>query len=153
MDLKASKKVLEMVAVAIANAHAHDISLVHQIPNLAKGDCLFESIVDNINLRESFNERIDGHSAYHRKKWLSETEDLVFQFSGGGGMSKENFQSEWSLLKKPGNYEYEFGDYILHSIAHCTKKDVLVFNTSLEADYSPISVIEAKLLGGQEANT
>ena len=56
------------------------------------------------------------------------------------------------MLKQPGTYEYELADLVLPAIAHCTKKDVLIFNTSSQA-HSPVYVIAASMLCNGSANT
>ena len=59
---------------------------------------------------------------------------------------------EWEELKNPGVYEVRLRDYVLNVIAHCTKKDILVFNTNLQTSPDPVSVVEAKTLGGQDTD-
>ena len=142
-----------MVAIAIANAKFHDIQLHHARPNNANGDCAFEAVEDNINLRPCFKDKIRGSPEYIRRKWLDETENLVFLFCGGGGLSRVDFKEEWEKLKQPRAYEYDFADYVLPAIAHCTKKDILIFNTKPDGPFDPIFVVEASKLGGQAANT
>ena len=135
-----------MVAIAIANAKFHDIQLHHARPNNANGDCAFEAVVDNINIRSCFHDKIKGSPEYVRKKWLDETEHFVFLFCGGGGLSEADFKKEWEKLKQPRAYEYDFGDYVLPAIAHCTKKDMLIFNTKPDGSFDPIFVVEASKL-------
>ena len=124
-----SEYVKPMVDRAISNARFHGINLHHGVPNLANGDCAIEAIADNISTRPCFGEVFNGGSEYNRKNWMEEAEDLVFKFSGGAGMSPTAFHEQWNILKQSGNYEYELGDYVLAAIAHCTKKDILIFNT------------------------
>ena len=54
-------------------------------------------------------------------------------------------------LKKSGTYEYQLGDLVLPGIAHCVKKDIIIFNTSHLA-HSPVYVVEASMLSGCPAN-
>ena len=114
-----------MVDVAIQNAAGHGINLHHGVPNLANGDCMFESVADNISTRSCFGEVWNGTPAHNRKIWLDEAEDLVLQFTGGLGRSEEQFRKDWDVLKASRTYEFELGDFVLPAIAHCTRKDDL----------------------------
>ena len=147
------QSISEMVHMAIANAHFHGIMLHHGGPNSANGDCAFEAVADNISKRPCFSEIYNKGAQINRREWLSETQSLVFEFSGGAGMAKDEFNKEWNKLKEPRNYEYQLGDYILHAIAHCTQKDILIFNTKPEGSFDPIYVIEASKLAGRPANS
>ena len=109
-----------MVNVAIQNAAGHGINLHQGVPNLANGDCMFESVADNISTRSCFGEVWNGTPAHNRKIWLDEAEDLVLQFTGGLGRSEEQFRKDWAVLKASKTYEYELGDFALPAIAHCT---------------------------------
>merc|ERR1712105_8963 len=59
------------------------------------------------------------------------------------GRWKEEFQ----IIKQSRAYEVELGDLVIPGIAHCTKKNILIFNTSEQA-HSPIYVIPATTFGG-----
>ena len=142
-----------MVKRAIANAKFHGINVRHGSPNKAQGNCAFEAVADNISVRPCFEEVLSDGDEVYRREWLEETEDLVFNFCGGAGMLIKDFQREWNLLKEPGNYEYALADYILPTIAHCTQKDILIFNTELKGTFDPIFVVEASSLGGRSANS
>ena len=49
-------------------------------------------------------------------------------------------------MKQPGVYEHQLG------IAHCTKKNILIFNTSPSA-HCPVYVVSAKTLCNEDTNT
>ena len=129
-----------MVEIAILNAKFHGIDLHHGVPNLANGDCAIEAVTDNISTRPEFNETFCGASEVNRRNWMQEAEELVFNFSGGAGMTEAAFRAQWDILKKSGTYEYELGDFVLAAIAHCTKKDILIFNTRPDGPFDPIFV-------------
>ena len=131
-----------MVQIAIQNAESHGINLHHGVPNLANGDCIFESVADSISTRPCFRETWSGSAADHRKLWMEEAEDLVLEFSGGAGMSEKQFRREWALLKETGNYEFGLGDFVLAAIAHCTRKDILVFNIVYHSKMNDKSFIQ-----------
>ena len=61
---------IPMVHIALESAASHGINLHHGVPNLANGDCLFESIADNISTRPCFNETWSGSAADNRKIWM-----------------------------------------------------------------------------------
>ena len=70
---------------------------------------------------------------------MEEAEELVLSFCG---MREETFREQWNILKQSGNYEYELGDYVLGAIAHCTQKDILIFNTRSDGPFDPIFVVD-----------
>ena len=142
-----------MVEIAILNAKYHGINLHHGVPNLANGDCAIEAVTDNISTRPEFNKTFCGASDVNRRNWMQEAEELVFNFSGGAGMTEEEFRAQWDILKKSGTYEYDLGDFVLAAIAHCTKKDILIFNTRPDGPFDPIFVVSAAKLANRKANT
>jgi hypothetical protein len=152
-NYEGDKRIPLMVDIAIENAAKHGISLHQGVPNLANGNCMFESIVDNISTRACFVEVLNGTPDYYRKVWLDEAEDLVLRFSGGYGRSEEQFRKDWAILKNSRIYEYELADFVLPAIAHCIRKDILIFNAKISGNQDPIYVVQASTLGGRQANT
>ena len=69
--------------------------------------------------------------------------NIIYDFLG---MSKLQWRDACAILKESGAYEYSLGDLVLPGIAHCTKKDVLIFNTSTSA-HSPLYVVKASTFG------
>ena len=59
-------------------------------------------------------------------------------------MEEDDWRAAWDVLKNSGEYEYVLGDLILPAVAHCTEKDILIFNTSPRA-HSPIFSLEPDL--------
>ena len=139
-----------MVDKAIENAKYHNINLYHGVPNMAGGNCAFESIIDNISTRQCFAETFDGTPDYWRFVWMSEVENIAYK-NWHGTMSPERWKAEFKILKETRAYEMELGDLIVPGIAHCTRKNILIFNTSEQAR-SPIYVIPANTFG-RTANT
>ena len=136
---------------AVENAKAHGINLHAGVQNLGNGNCLFESIIDSINTRRVFQENINETPDECRKIWMEEVENIAYN-EWNGGLSRAEWAAEWSVLKSPRTYECQLGDLVLPGIAHCIKKDVLVFNTSPKA-HSPIYVITSSKLAKQGNNT
>ena len=139
-----------MVNKAIEDAKFHNINLYHGVPNMADGNCAFESIIDNITTRQCFGETYDGTPDHWRFVWMSEIENIAFN-DWHGSMSMERWKAEFQILKHSRSYELELGDLVVPGIAHCTRKNILIFNTSEQA-HSPIYVIPATTFGGT-ANT
>ena len=136
---------------ATLNAKAHNINIHAGVRNLANGNCAFESIIDSINTRKAFDMRIDGTPNECRNIWMTEVQNIAFE-EWNNGMSDTEWREGWETLKKSGVYECSLGDLVIPGIAHCIKKDIIIFNTSLSA-HSPIYVIEASHLCGQKADT
>ena len=59
----------------------------------------------------------------------------------------EQWKNGFEVLKQSGTYELTLGDLVPPGIAHCTKKNLLIFNTSPQA-HSPVYVISAATFGG-----
>ena len=55
-------------------------------------------------------------------------------------------------MKQPHIYEHQLGDLVLPGIAHCTRKDILIFNTSSNS-HVPVYVVEARSLCNQTPDT
>ena len=56
--LNLKDNISQMVIKAIENAKFHNINLVPGTRNPALGDCIFESVIDNINRRDCFEENL-----------------------------------------------------------------------------------------------
>ena len=139
-----------MVNRAISCAKSHGINVHRGVANLANGDCAFETMMDSISTRSCFYETYEGTPEYWRKVWMGETENVAYT-KFNGGLTRMQWAEGWNKLKESGTYEYSLGDLVLPGIAHCTKKDVLIFNTSSNA-HAPVYVVEASTFGGT-ANT
>ena len=139
-----------MVNKAIENAKFHGINMHHGVPNMADGNCAFESIIDNISTRSCFEERFEGTPDHWRSVWMSIIQKIAYN-EWHGNMSHERWNAEFEILKQSRTYEVQLGDLVVPGIAHCTHKNILIFNTSEQA-HSPIYVIPATKFGGT-ANT
>ena len=141
-----------MISIGIANAKSHDINVKPGIPNLALGDCAFETVCDQITSRDCFQERYDEHSPDHwRYVWMSEVQKIAYA-QWNEGHSKEEWDESWEKLKQPQAYEHQLGDLVLPGIAHSTHKYILIFNTSPVAG-KPIYVVPPTIFEGGYANT
>ena len=64
---------------AINVASKYKVFLRAGTPNKAAGNCLYESIIDNIKSRECFTEDLDDTPENYRKYWLREGELKIKQ--------------------------------------------------------------------------
>ena len=118
-----------MIDKAIENAEFHGINLHHGVSNMANGNCAFESIIDSISTRTCFGETFEGTPDYWRNVWMKNIEDIAFD-DWHGNLSLDEWKAEFKLLRQPGMYEVKLGDLVIPGIAHCTRKNILIFNTS-----------------------
>ena len=140
-----------MIEKAIANAKAHDINVNAGDRTPGDGNCIFESVLNNINTRDNFSETFDGTADHWRYIWMTEVQNKAYS-NWHGELTEERWLEQWHVLKNSRTYECNLGDLILPGVAHCVKKDVLIFNTSTSA-HSPVYVIQSSSLCGQEADT
>ena len=148
---KVDESLEDMKKRAINNASFHGISIHPGVENLGNGNCAFETVLDSINTRQCFNDKFEGAPNYWRNIWMTEVEKIAMN-DWKGSLSEAEWHEGWSILKKPGTYEHRLGDLVLPGIAHCTKKDILIFNTNPSA-HRPVYVVEASSLCNQAANT
>ena len=144
--LNLEESIAPMINKAIQNAQFHGIHLRQGVKNLANGDCAFETVLDSINTQTCFAETFPGTPAYWRNIWMSEIETIAYQ-GWNGGLTLEEWKHGFDMLKQSGTYELTLGDLVPPGIAHCTKKNLLIFNTSPQA-HSPVYVISAATFGG-----
>ena len=129
----------------------HGIKIHAGVKNLANGNCAFISVIDSINTRVSFLEEYDGTPDHWRNIWMTEEENIAYE-TWSNGLTRNEWKDGWAVLKGMRTYEHQLGDLVLPGIAHCTKKDMLIVNTSPQA-HSPVYVVESSLLCGRSANT
>ena len=135
-----------MVNKAIANAKFHSINLYPGSKVQRHGDCLFESVLDNLIQRDCFEENPTEGPSFLRHLWMTEIENIAFD-DWNEGRTKEEWKSAFPLVKQPGIFDVSLGDLVAPGIAHCIKKNLLIFNTSHEA-FCPVYVVPASIFGG-----
>ena len=145
------QSVTPMLEKAIENAAFHEINLHPGVRNLANGNCAFETILDSISTRPCFPEIFDGSPDYWRRMWMTEVQKVAYE-RWNGGLNQCEWKKEWEVLKNTRAYECELADLVIPGIAHCTKKDILIFNTSPQA-HSAVYVVPATMLCNTEADT
>ena len=144
--MKVLEDEVDMVQIAIKNAAYHGIEVYgsNRIPS--DGDCAFSSVIDNINSRNCFTEKLDKNPLHWRRVWMGELEILAYE-NWNPGMSRQEWKAAFDKIKQQGTYEVYLGDLIHPGIAHCIKKNILIFNTSEEAP-CPVHVVPATNFGG-----
>ena len=138
-----------MMDIAIEDVRKHGINLQPGLLNDADGNCAFDSVINNINGRSCFNEKLNLSSSIYQQIWVTELEFQSANFpSLGAGYTEEQRQECWNSLKLSGVYEVDFfGDFVIHAISRGCHKDILIFNGSLNSN-SPIYLIKAEEYGG-----
>ena len=138
-----------MMSLAIENAKKHGIDLLPGVLNRADGNCTFDAVINNINHRSCFPEKLTLPSSTYRQIWVTELESESTNFpSLGAGYTAEERKENWNKLKQSGIYEVDFfGNFVIHAISRGCRKNILIFNTSSEATF-PVYLIEAKEFGG-----
>ena len=131
---------------AVELAAFHNIRVHPSIPNMARGNCAFESITDQINVsrRGEFNDtgQFPDHKALRFK---------VFDLASNT-MAKTKFgynTEDLNNLLIDGHWDSAVGDLVIPGIAYTTKKNILIFHTNPTLGNSPISVVLASEFGGE----
>ena len=63
-----------MIRQAIESANKHGIKLVPGVRNNADGNCQYESVINNINHRPCFEQKLKHHPNEYRYQWITELE-------------------------------------------------------------------------------
>ena len=71
-----------MIEKTIESAKKHGIKLAPGLKNNADGNCAFDAVLNNINKRDCFDEKLDLPSYVYRQVWVTELE-----------MESKNFQN------------------------------------------------------------
>ena len=146
-----AKNEKDVFVKSIDIAKKHGISLSADKSNPGKGDCLFESIIDNVNHRDCFQESLEDNVDCYRELWVTELEEMyklkeVYPGFGGKSISDETL-SEWTAAwvqqKNPGEYnvdQFNVSDLTPLGLGHCVNRNVLVFSTDVN---EPVTVFPA----------
>ena len=98
-----------LVVRAIESAKKHGINIVEGILNKADGNCAFDAVINNINHRQCFLEKLSLSSFTYRQIWVTELESETLKYPRlGAGFTKEERDENWNQLKQSGIYEVEF---------------------------------------------
>ena len=125
------------------------INLKPGTPNGGCGNCSIESVMDQINSRECFPEKLPFTRQFYREIWMRETERITRNSAYFlDDFTEEQWKGAWTRLRQDGEYEIDyFGDLMIVGIMHCVKKNALVFNTSSSRSHGPLTVIRGDHFG------
>ena len=86
----------------------HGINLEPGIMNKGDGNCAFDSIINNINYRPCFPNKLQLSSADYRQVWITEFQMESFKFPElGAGYTYKEIEKYWNQLKQSGIYEID----------------------------------------------
>ena len=106
-----------LIQIAIDNAKKHGINLQSGVLNRADGNCAFDAVINNINHRSCFFEKLSLPSSTYRQIWVTELESESKNFpSLGAGYTEDERNENWNRLKESGVYEIDFFLEILLSM-------------------------------------
>ena len=143
LDLMADER-KKMISRAIRSATYHGINLIAGTPNPGTGDCAFESVINNINDRTCFSEKLPLSSNYYRRMWVTDMANRTVD-TDWNIYSRQDWLSGWQEMLVPGTYEQGiFGDHMLMGIACVIQKILLIFNTNPDSPHDPIYVVDPR---------
>ena len=124
-------------------AQRHGIDLLPDKENKSVGDCLFQALIDNVNNRNCFSEKMNMPVQFYREKFATELHQ-EFQNSPffPGKDHQQRWDNAWEKQKKQGKWnvdEFNVSDIMPAGMGHCMKKNILVFNVKKTA-YEPVHV-------------
>ena len=138
----------DIITKAIYVARQHGITLRKGNPNKRDGDCLYESIIDNINHRPCFTTKLRQSATDYRLAWNTDGQELLYRsVYYPGAYSHDDWKSAFETLATTKQYNLPFfGDLVILNCAHYIKKDILIINTPWEIQnvraHGPINVIK-----------
>ena len=139
----AKTKAIEMKPIfemAVKVAEKHGIKVTPDHPNPAVGDCLFESIIDNINHRpDDFSEKFQDGVDNYRELFVTELEERykdkpVFPGYNGTAMTDEElgqWTAAWTQQKNPCEFnvdQFNVSDLTPLGLGHCIRRNILVLS-------------------------
>ena len=136
---------------AISNAWMHGIKLRPGIENDGHGNCSYESVLLNINERNSFQEKLNMSPDFYRRIWNTDLMNKILdeRIPWNPGLTKTQIKEGFQELMVSGVYERSFfGDMMMASIACGARKLILIFNTHEMTPHDPVSVIDPCQYGG-----
>ena len=144
----------EIFARAIESAKKHGIKIIPGKKNNAAGNCSYESVINNINLRSCFKEKLRMTPDFYRRIWTIDmmNKTLDKTSSWNPGLSRSQIMNGFQEMMESGVYEVEFfGDMIMPGIACGIKKRILIFHTNEGIErtgHDPVSVTDPTHYGG-----
>ena len=128
---------------AKASAQKHNIKLKAGSKDRGFGNCVFESVINNINERACFEEKLKQTPNWYRRTWMNEMMNRIIDGICPWNLSytESQIREGFEQVKESGVYEVDFfGDMMIGGIACAIKRIILIFNTSENLLHDPISV-------------
>ena len=137
----------EIFTKAIAIAKDHNIKLKPGRKDRGYGNCVFEAVINNINDRECFKEKLKQTPNWYRRLWMNQMLDRIICkiCPWNPGFTEKQLRDGFEKVKQSGVYEVDyFGDMMLGGIACGIGKRILVFNTGNNLVHDVIAVADPK---------
>ena len=126
-----SGQIAKFVDDAVKLVPDFQVDLQRSTSNSASGDSIVESVLINLQ-RDVFPKCFLETPLFYRKKWVAIAKQITREHPIFAAFDEQLFSAKWDLLSTQGVYDVDlFGDVILPVIAHCIKKDILVFEVSV----------------------
>ena len=93
-----------MIRRAIISGKNHGINLKHGSPNPGKGDCSFEAVIQNINDRSCYTEKLPMTIDWYRRIWAKDMENRTINTSLNI-YSRQEWRDGWEEMQSPGTFE------------------------------------------------
>ena len=123
---------------ALSNAFRHGLHLRAGKLNAANGNCLWDSILNNILGRICFKRKLGETSKQLRVRSLTEAQNQSHLLTF---IESNTTEAELAHMKTDKVFETKQGDICLVAAARAIHKDILVFNTNKHISISPIEII------------
>ena len=137
----------EIVTKAIKSAGKHNIKIIAGRRDRGYGNCLFEAVINNINDRGCFDEKLRQTPNWYRRNWMNEMMEKLLSGScpWNPGYTRQEIREGFKKIQESGVYEIDyFGDMMIAGIACGIQKRILIFNTSENLLHDPVSVVDPK---------
>ena len=135
----------EIFIRAIESAKKHKINLKPGRKDRGYGNCVFEAVINNINDRVCFSEKLFQSPNWYRWCWMNEMMErlITCMCFWNPGYSIEQLREGFGKIKESGIYDIDFfGDMMIVGIACGIKKKILIFNTNENLVHDPISIVD-----------
>ena len=133
-----------MKSRAILSGRKHGVNLQPGSSNPGRGDCAFESVIQNNNDRNCYKEKFPLSIDYYRRMWATDMANRTVD-TDWNIYSRQEWLNGWQQMMIPGTYERGiFGDLMLPGIACGIRKILLIFNTNPESAHDPIYVVDPR---------
>ena len=135
----------EIFQKAIESANKHKIKIEPGRKDRGYGNCVFEAVINNINDRDCFDEKLFQTPNWYRWSWMNQMMERLITgiCPWNPGYSLQQIREGFAKIKESGVYEIDFfGDMMIVGIACGIKKRILIFNTNENLVHDPISVID-----------